>query len=90
MNRDVPRALPDELREALTDVRVFKLKEGGGYQRKSPALADSPRRFAHVLVGFMATAAVPDNQHSASQFLIHAYTSAACPAVPNVSNSSTV
>jgi hypothetical protein len=69
----------DQSGEPCADVRMFDLQKGSFNQIKPAALANAPSGFAHVFVGFLATAAVSDNQHSAIYF-----SHAAAPASANV------
>ena len=89
MHDDVARAALDEAREAFGDVRVRDLQEGGLDGGEAAQLADAPRRLAHVRVGLLAPAPVPDHDHPSARPDAHADTPAPS-GTPSLSSSSVV
>ena len=68
MNGNLVRAALDQSREPSPDIRMFNLQKGSFNQSKAAMLTDTPRRFAHVIVCFLAPAAVTHDQHAAIYF----------------------
>src|SRR5260370_40338125 len=80
MNGNLAGSSLDQSGEPFADIRMFDLQKGGLNQSKSAALGDPARGFAHVIVRFLAPAAVAYNQHAVIYF-----THAATPVSENFS-----
>jgi hypothetical protein len=64
MNYDVTRAAVHQESETLRDVWLFDLEKGCLHQLKPATHTNPARSLAHVVVGFLTTAAMSDYQHS--------------------------